>query len=301
MKKIIIVILILFSVSASYGQTKKERIAILDSIQTLLTEMPNSSAEKWDARYSLEYDKKGEFITITETRFDKGTNNKQYSYTESLFYLDVLDPGFVYLVEDESGNNVMLKIFTVNNKEVIAHKSFTALGSPKRIYIDHLSIGYWDKSEIEKCSKLKELFKKVILDAHGGVAPESTTIVKSDVAQMNKKPLEIDYTKDPVYFIVETMPIFGNAKSTKDGEIDMRKYIDSRVRELDFNMEGKVYISFIVNKEGKVANVKVARGVSDLLDNMAVKIIEGLPDFIPGEQRGNKANVSFTVPINFKN
>ncbi|MBT3208563.1 MAG: energy transducer TonB [Bacteroidetes bacterium] len=101
-----------------------------------------------------------------------------------------------------------------------------------------------------------------------------------------------------IFHIVEDMPQFPG------GDIELRKYIATKVvypqiaRET--GIEGKVYVSFVVNSKGAVTKVQLVRGVDPLLDKEALKVIEGLPKWTPGKQRGKPVNVSFTVPITFK-
>ena len=67
----------------------------------------------------------------------------------------------------------------------------------------------------------------------------------------------------------------------------------------EYNITGKVFIQFIVDKTGSVINVKVVRGVDKNLDAEAVRVIKSLPKYKPGKQRGKAVRVMFTVPINF--
>ncbi len=60
-----------------------------------------------------------------------------------------------------------------------------------------------------------------------------------------------------------------------------------------------VYVSFIVNKKGYVKDVQLVKGVDKLLDNEALKVVASIPQWTPGENKGEKVNVSFTVPIKF--
>lgn len=64
-------------------------------------------------------------------------------------------------------------------------------------------------------------------------------------------------------------------------------------------VQGKVYIQFIVEKDGRITNVKVRRGTNPELDKEAKKVIEKMPDWLPGSVRGKKVRVKQTVPITF--
>ena len=63
--------------------------------------------------------------------------------------------------------------------------------------------------------------------------------------------------------------------------------------------QGRVFIAFIVEKDGSISNAKVSKSVSPLLDAEALRVIKSMPAWIPGKQRGQAVRVSFSVPINF--
>ena len=97
--------------------------------------------------------------------------------------------------------------------------------------------------------------------------------------------------------VVENMPEFPG------GDLGLMKYIQKNIKypaiAKEYNITGKVFIQFIVDKTGSVINVKVVRGVDKNLDAEAVRVIKSLPKYKPGKQRGKAVKVMFTVPINF--
>ena len=101
-----------------------------------------------------------------------------------------------------------------------------------------------------------------------------------------------------IFFIVETMPEFPG------GELGLRKYIATHVKYPNIarenGIEGKVYVRFCVTSKGTVEKVSIARGVDPILDKEALRVVKALPKWKPGEQRGKKVNVWYTVPINFQ-
>lgn len=66
-------------------------------------------------------------------------------------------------------------------------------------------------------------------------------------------------------------------------------------------VKGKVFVKFIIAENGKVQDVKVAKGINEELDLEAVRVISILPDWKPGEQNGKKVRVAYTIPILFRN
>lgn len=102
---------------------------------------------------------------------------------------------------------------------------------------------------------------------------------------------------EEVFLIVEEMPEFPG------GEMALRQHIAGAVKYPDEavknGIQGKVYVTFVVSKDGSVADAKIARGVNPLLDAEAIRVVNSLPNWKPGKQRGQVVNVSYTVPINF--
>jgi TonB family protein len=100
-----------------------------------------------------------------------------------------------------------------------------------------------------------------------------------------------------VFFVVEKMPEFPG------GEEALRKYIATNIKypktAQENDVSGKVYVTFVVSEDGSVANAKIARGVDPSLDREALRVVNSLPRWQPGTQRGIPVNVQYTVPINF--
>ncbi|SMO90099.1 outer membrane transport energization protein TonB [Saccharicrinis carchari] len=103
---------------------------------------------------------------------------------------------------------------------------------------------------------------------------------------------------DPTFFIVEVMPQFPG------GDMELRKYIAKSIKyPVDAQEQrkmGRVYVQFVVSKTGDVKDVKVLRsGGFESLDEEALRVVRAMPKWTPGLQRGQKVNVSYTIPINF--
>ena len=110
--------------------------------------------------------------------------------------------------------------------------------------------------------------------------------------------IEIEEEDDDEFFmVVENMPEFPG------GDLGLMKYIQKNVKyppiAKEYNITGKVYVQFIVDKSGTVTNVKVVRGVDKNLDAEALRVVKSLPKYKPGKQRGKPVRVMFTIPINF--
>ena len=83
----------------------------------------------------------------------------------------------------------------------------------------------------------------------------------------------------------------------------LRTYIANAIKypviAQENGIQGKVYVTFVVGKDGSVSDAKIARGVDPSLDKEALRVVNTLPKWKPGKQRGKPVNVSYTVPINF--
>ncbi len=123
-------------------------------------------------------------------------------------------------------------------------------------------------------------------------------IIENEVVKSSKVvyPKTLDDGSE-IFFIVEEMPDFSG------GELALRKYIanavDYPIVAQENGIQGKVYVSFVVTKDGSIANASIARGVDPSLDAEALRVVNSLPKWKPGKQRGQFVNVSYTIPINF--
>ena len=109
---------------------------------------------------------------------------------------------------------------------------------------------------------------------------------------------------DEVFVIVEDMPRFQGCADDQCTQMEIMKYIAKNTKyppiAKENNITGRVFVSFVVDKTGKVTQVKVLRGVDKYLDAEAVRVVQSMPKFKPGKQRGKTVSVQYSVPINFK-
>ena len=68
---------------------------------------------------------------------------------------------------------------------------------------------------------------------------------------------------------------------------------------MENGIQGKVFIQFVIERDGSITDVKVARGVDASLDKEAVRVVQSMPKWKPGKQRGKPVRVAYTLPINF--
>lgn len=101
-----------------------------------------------------------------------------------------------------------------------------------------------------------------------------------------------------VYDVVEVMPQFPG------GQTAMLKYIMENIKYpkqiMEEGIQGRVTVSFIVEKDGRVSNVRLLRSVQPLLDKEAVRVVKSMPKWSPGKHNGKPVRVRFNLPVMFK-
>lgn len=117
-----------------------------------------------------------------------------------------------------------------------------------------------------------------------------------DIAELNKMTVGEDTVSAP-YSVVEQMPEFPG------GQVALRKFLSTAVKypviAQENAIQGKVFVAFVVDRDGGISNVKISRGVDPSLDKEAIRVVKSMPKWIPGKQNGEAVRVSYTVPINF--
>ncbi len=103
---------------------------------------------------------------------------------------------------------------------------------------------------------------------------------------------------EQIYDIVEQYPEFPGGYSA------LTEWIDDNLKypveaAMD-GIEGRVIVQFIVRPTGKVVDAEVVRGIAPSLDKEALRLINIMPSWIPGRQKGKAVNVRYTLPITFK-
>ncbi len=122
---------------------------------------------------------------------------------------------------------------------------------------------------------------------------------ETDTAELVVVAYQQDKTEsDQVYKSVEQMPQFPG------GEAAMMRYLSQNIKyppsAAKNNIEGRVILQFVVEKDGQIGEVKIVRSVDPELDAEAVRVVKTMPNFIPGRQDGKPVAVWYTIPISFK-
>ncbi|MCB9170496.1 MAG: energy transducer TonB [Flavobacteriales bacterium] len=116
---------------------------------------------------------------------------------------------------------------------------------------------------------------------------------KVDVIEQPEEHVE----EEQIFTIVEQMPSFPG------GEEELFKYLGKSIKypqmAADAGISGVVYVTFVVDKDGKVKDAKVLRGIGGGCDEEALRVVNNMPPWTPGKQRGKPVKVQYNLPIRF--
>jgi len=120
--------------------------------------------------------------------------------------------------------------------------------------------------------------------------------VKEDT-KVEIKQREEEVEEEQIFTIVEEMPSFPG------GEAELFKYLGKNIKypqmATDAGISGVVYVTFVVDKDGKIRDAKVLRGIGGGCDEEAVRVVKSMPTWKPGKQRGKSVTVQYNLPIRF--
>ena len=121
---------------------------------------------------------------------------------------------------------------------------------------------------------------------------------EEEVKESNDAGSEDVPEHDVVFDVVEQMPTFPG------GQMELMKFIAENVRypkeAEEKGKQGRVVLTFIVEKDGSVSNIDVAKKVCDELDAEAVRVVSSMPKWTSGKQNGRNVRVKYTIPVTFK-
>lgn len=120
-----------------------------------------------------------------------------------------------------------------------------------------------------------------------------------DISELDNIEVEPEEEVDDTPFmVVEDMPEFPG------GTAALLEYLKKNIKYpaicREQGIQGRVLVSFIVNKDGSIVDAEVVKPINPSLDKEALRVISGMPKWKPGAQRGKPVRVKYTVPVNFR-
>lgn len=128
--------------------------------------------------------------------------------------------------------------------------------------------------------------------------PAPFDLGEMDIAMKADGPPDENIEDNTIHDIVETPPTFNG------GTDAFYKFLSEEVkyprREQQRNIDGRVYLTFVIEKDGSLTDIQVLKSVSEGLDQEAIRVLKAAPAWNPGKQRGQPVRVKMTIPINFQ-
>ena len=113
-------------------------------------------------------------------------------------------------------------------------------------------------------------------------------------------PIEVEEeeaVEAQIFMVVESMPEFPG------GESALNRFLYENIKypqmAKESGIQGRVFVTFVVERDGKVTDVRVLRGIGGGCDEEAIRVVQNMPKWSPGKQRGKPVRVQFNLPIKF--
>ena len=272
MKKIIIIFITLF-----FGVLIKSFAQNIDEIKAKLDEASKEHTYLKDFHFNLEPGENTNYSIVLR----KKTTYGWYMYIEQKDQLQItLDNGH--------GNIIFL-----NKKNNIGIINFTTKCNKTAVYNLHV-----------KNISNETINSMVLLTFSGMFKPKDIEEIKPIIKQTESKnapKLEYAEKDKSYYFIVDEMPKFNGKKKYREEFIKfLNQKIEYPQEAIDKRINGKVFVQFVIGKNGYIKDAKVTRGVHPSIDQEALRVIYSSPKWESGIKSGEPVDVILTFPIEFK-
>ena len=156
-----------------------------------------------------------------------------------------------------------------------------------------------EENQVKQMDKLDD---KVAVGSEDkeGVKDRTVQAVRSEIAVAAPPPPQAPKPEvaTKVFDVVEEMPSFPG------GQGALMQYLASNIKypvvAQENGVQGRVIVSFVVERDGSISDVKVARSVDPSLDREAQRVVKSMPKWKPGKQNGSAVRVKYTVPVVFR-
>jgi periplasmic protein TonB len=113
-------------------------------------------------------------------------------------------------------------------------------------------------------------------------------------------PIEIDeevVEEAPIFTVVESMPEFPG------GLQELYNFLGNNIKypvmAKESGIQGRVFVTFVVERDGSITDVRIIRGIGGGCDEEAIRVVESMPKWQPGKQRGKPVRVQYNLPVRF--
>lgn len=264
-----------------------------------------------DGKYQfIEYSKRGKIVKkvlsdsiFTDRKeFDKKGNLVEHIISKGRFPFEIIkttetDKQLVYGGDISNGNGLL-------QSKIRSYKTGELYLSEKLILSDSRPNGKFEKFNEEGKVLVSGQYQDSYMISDWIKYDSKTFEVDTIISYSLGDSIENDFDNklgtmaDEVFIIVENMPAF-NGESYNE----FRKFIGNNLQypkeAAEMSIQGRVFVQFAIDWNGKLVDAKIVRGVDPLLDNEALRVVNLSPYWRPGMQRGVPVKVQFTFPISF--
>lgn len=213
-----------------------------------------------------------------------GYNKKEYQY--HLIGLEHPDMAIAKLYNNFSVLPLKKRITMLNKKRT------GRVGKVKYLTLLPLAAGLLLLNNIDAMARIMNRQATVPAPA------QQTEVVSAPETTPAEVAVPLPPQDDKVYEVVEVMPEFPG------GQNELLKYLARNIKYPEESVknkeEGRVSLTFIVNKDGSISDVKVVRNATPALDAEAIRIVKSMPNWTPGKEKGKDVRVAYTVPVTFR-
>jgi len=228
-------------------------------------------------------------------------------------YLTILISIFHLNVFSQSKKELKLIVERMKEDSVQIQKEFLLLDSTLNLKIfnlnNQINILKVEKNKMQnilnkqtkELNSLRPTPEEVEVIGEEGIRvdlPNPEPIICCVTPEINVEIEEEEQKQEQIFDVVEENPEF------KGGMEELYKFLGKHLKypkeAKENGIEGKVFVQFVVWKNGEIRDVKILKGVHEMLNKEAIRVIKMMPKWIPGKQRGKAVNSRFTLPVKFK-
>lgn len=234
-------------------------------------------------------------------------------------WIQSLDNGYFHFQKD-----FKYGLIDLNGQVLVPADSFISIGNPttkhllafresKTVRGKLVAVGYSEGVKYPAWVAVNHLGEAFVFESEPSPATppkptepvekmrEPEEVVVMEVSEKMEVPVLEEMPVAPaseVMFLVEKMPQFPG------GEALMLQFLTEKLQyprlAKEYGIEGRVVISFLVEKDGSLTDIKIVKGIGGGCDEEALRLVRAMPPWKPGEHRGRTVRVSYTLPVTFK-
>lgn len=152
-----------------------------------------------------------------------------------------------------------------------------------------------NQTYVEPVLTEEEIIGEMEFKVEGGISYDKNIFDESAI-MVEEQPGKVQ--EDKIFDVVEQQPSFPGGISAMQNW--MRENLTYPAVAQENNIQGRVILSIVVEKDGSLGDVKVARSVDPSLDQAAVQLVKKMPKWNPGKQNGMPVRVKYSIPVSYK-